>query len=312
MDYKDYYKILGVSKSATPDQIKKAYRKRALKFHPDKNPGDKTAENKFHEINEANEVLSDPEKKKKYDKYGQDWQHYQEGGSGQASGFDWTKCAPHGTRPEGSTTFHFSENFGDDISDDIFKDLFGQRFSRGGRSTASFRGSDAIAEAPITLEESYHGTSRLLQVNNQKIKVNIKPGTADQQLLRIPGKGSPGFKGGVPGDLLIQVKLLPHSVYERRQNDLYLNVPVDLFTLLLGGIVRVKTLKGTTVNLKVPAETNNGQVLKMSGLGMPVFGLKEKYGDFYAKMEIQLPKKLNSDERELFQKLKDLRADRRK
>lgn len=311
MDYKDYYKILGITKSATSDEVKKAYRKLALKYHPDKNPDDKTAENKFHEINEANEVLSDSEKRKKYDKFGQDWQHYQEAGAGQAGGFDWTKYAPHGTGPEGSTTFHFSENFGDNISDDFFEKLFGQRFSQRGRSAASFRGSDAIAEAPITLEESYHGTSRLLQVDNQKIKVNIKPGTADQQLLRIPGKGSPGFKGGVPGDLLIQVKTLPHSVYERRQNDLYLTVPVDLFTALLGGTVQVKTLKGT-VNLKVPAETNNGQVLKMSGLGMPVFGLKDKYGDFYAKMEIQLPKKLNPDERELFQKLKDLRADRRK
>ncbi|MBN1547501.1 MAG: hypothetical protein JW902_12665 [Syntrophaceae bacterium] len=187
-----------------------------------------------------------------------------------------------------------------------YNDIVGQR-----EKNASFRGGDAIADAPITLEEAYHGTSRLLQVGGQKIKVTIKPGTPDLQILRIPGKGTPGYNGGAPGDLLINVKILPHSVYERRNNDLHRAVPVELYTALLGGTVHVKSLKDA-VNLKIPAETGNGQVLKMIGLGMPVFGHKEKFGDLYARVEIQIPKNLNSNERDLFGKLQEIRMDRRK
>lgn len=307
MEYKDYYKILGVTKNASANEIKKAYRKLALKYHPDKNPGDNSAELKFHEINEAHEVLSNAEKRKKYDHFGQDWQHYQQKSTANDKGFDWSKYASHKTGAKGSSTFNFSGNFGEGIPDDLFDMLFGQPFSQQGRKSASFRGKDTIAEAPITLEEAYHGTSRLLQVDNQKIKVTIKPGTSDQQLLKIPGKGSPGMNGGTPGDLLIKINILAHDVYRRRQNDLYLTIPVDLYTALLGGTVRVNTLKGT-VNLKIPADTGNGQVLKMSGLGMPVFGSKDTFGDFYVKIEIIIPNKLNQKERELFRELQEIRT----
>lgn len=311
MEHKDYYKILGVTKSASAAEIKKVYRKLALKYHPDKTQGDKNAQQTFLEIKEAYEVLASPEKRKKYDQFGQDWQHYQEAGPGKTTGFDWSKYAQHNAGSEGNANFNFSGNLGDDIPDDFFEMLFGRRDSgRGGRTTTSYRGRDAVADAPITLEELYHGTSRLLQIGNQKIKVTIKPGTADLQLLRIPGKGSPGFKGGSSGDLLIRVKMLPHSVFERRQNDLYLTVPVDLYTSILGGVVQIKTLKGN-VKLKVPEETANRQVLKMSELGMPVFGMKDSFGNLYVKVEIQMPNNLNSDERELFGKLQMLRMSRR-
>jgi curved DNA-binding protein len=311
MDYKDYYKILGITRTAKPDEIKKAYRRLALKYHPDKNPGDNTAAQKFHEINEAHEVLSNPEKRKKYDRFGQDWQHYQEAGQGKTGGFDWSKYAHYNNDRGNSGSFHYSGNLGDNIPEDFFEKLFGQRFTAGAGGPGSFSGSDAVVEAPITLEEAYHGTSRLIEINGQKIKINIKPGTTDQQLLRIPGKGSPGFNSGSPGDLLIQVTILPHAHYERRQNDLYMTVPVALYISILGGTIKIKTLKGM-VNLKVPPETENGRILKMSGLGMPFFGMKDRYGDLFAKVEIQIPRNLSSDERKLFGRLQEMRTGRRK
>ncbi len=310
MEYKDYYKILSVAKNASTKEIKKAYRKLALRYHPDKNPGDKSAEHKFHEINEANQVLSDTEKRKKYDELGHDWQNYQQSGDNKNSGFNWSKYSQQDAGFKGDTEFHFSSNLGEDIPDEFFEMLFGRQSRGNGGRKRSLRGNDAMVEAPITLDEAYHGSSRLVEINGQKIKVNIKPGTADQQLLRIAGKGTPGLNGGPSGDLLIKVNILPHGFFQRRLNDLHLTVPVDLYTSLLGGTTRIKTFKGA-VNLNIPAETSNRQVFKMRGLGMPLFGVSNRYGDLYAKVDIQIPKKLNDEERGLFQKLQKVQTEQR-
>jgi curved DNA-binding protein len=310
MEYKDYYKILGVTKNATSDEIKKAYRKLALKHHPDKNPGDKHATQIFSDISEANDVLNDPEKRKRYDEFSQNPQGYREAAPGGAGRPDWREGAQSTAGSQGSTTFHFSGDYSDGIPDDFFEMLFGRKFSAADRGGASLKGADFTAEAPITLEEAYHGTSRMLKVDSQTIKVKIKPGSADQQLLRIPGKGGKGHNGPA-GDLVIKLRLEPHASFERRQDDLYCTVSVDLYTALLGGSVKVKTLNGT-VSVNVPAETANGRLLKMSGLGMPLFGGKNKHGDLYARVDIQLPKNLSGEEKELLKRLREMNASRRR
>ena len=308
MEYKDYYKILGLTKSATQDDIKKAYRKLALEYHPDKNPGDKRAAQKFSEISEANEVLTNAEKRRKYDQFGQSPEGHPDDRTGSAGGPGWSERARRSAGTSGSTTFHFAGDQGDGIPDDFFEMLFGHRFSGAGTRTASLKGADAVVEAPITLEEAYHGTTRMIKVDRQTIKVKIKPGSADQQVLRIPGKGGPGHNGPA-GDLIIRLVLLRHPFYERRENDLYCSVPVDLYTALLGGSVKVKTLKGT-VSVNVPAETPNGRLLKMGGLGMPLFGGKNKHGDLYAKVDIQVPTNLSADEKELLGRLREMNTGR--
>jgi curved DNA-binding protein len=309
MEYKDYYKILGVSKDATEAEIKKAFRKLAMKYHPDKNHGDKNAEKMFHDVNEAHEVLSDAEKRKKYDRFGQDRQHYQHAGAGTGAGgrggYSWSNFGQGGNKTY-ETMFDLGDMFGNSSSDDFFEMLFGHKF-RGSTSRAGqFKGSDALAEAPISLEEAYHGTTRMLNVNGQTIRVNIKPGTADGQNLRIPGKGEAGINGRTPGDLFIKVQLLPHETFERKGDDLYCTIPVDLYSAILGGSVPFKTLKGM-INLKIPPESENGQVLKLTGLGMPLCGNKNTFGNLYAKIEVQLPRHLDSKEKKMFEELRQYR-----
>jgi curved DNA-binding protein len=307
MEYKDYYKILGVSKDAPVADIKKAFRKLAMKYHPDKNPGDKSVEKKFHEINEAHEVLSDPDKRKKYDEFGQHWQEYQHADTGtKQRGPGWSPFEQGWQGEDGSfeTSFDLNDLFGGSGSDDFFEMLFGHKFGTSAtRMRRRSNGANAMAEAPITLDEAYHGTSRMLTVDGQKIKLNIKPGTDDGQTLRLPAKGEPGVNGGIPGDLLVKVSVLPHATFERKGNDLYCTIPVDLYTMLLGGRVSLATFKGT-VNITVPQETDNGQVLKLSGMGMPVFGKKGVFGNLYVKIDVRLPKKLTSKEKRHFEELR--------
>jgi curved DNA-binding protein len=297
MNYKDYYKILGVSKTATAEEIKKAFRKLAVKYHPDKNPGDKTAEEKFKEISEANEVLSDPEKRKKYDELGENWQQYQGRGQEAYGRNQWENS--------GGQQYSYSGGFGDEggFSSDFFESFFGGRFG-GGQSRGSQKGNDYRAEAEISLEEAFNGTTRLMEVNGEKLQMRFKPGTKDGQELRIKGKGGHGINKGERGDIYITVHVPRHPHFEVKGNDLYCEAPIDLYTAILGGKATIHTLKGM-IKTDIPKETENGKVLRLKGMGMPVFGKENVYGDLYAKVKVILPKDLSHEEIELFQQLKN-------
>lgn len=307
MIYKDYYKDLGVGKSASPAEIKKAYRKLAVKYHPDKTEGDKAAEEAFKNINEANEVLSDPVKRQKYDQFGADWKHYEEAGS-QPGGFDWSKYErDRGGHTDGGGTQNPGARFeGSDVND-LFEMLFGQPSGqRRGRPSAAIQGEDLETETTLSLEEAYHGTTRLIQLNGQLIKVTIKPGVADGQTLRIPGKGGGGGRGGPNGDLFLTVRIAPHADYERKGNDLHRALPVELYTAVLGGKVQVATLKGR-VTVKIPKGTSNDKVLRLRGLGMPAYATRNEFGDLLVKVGIVVPLNLSGEEIDLFGKLAALR-----
>jgi curved DNA-binding protein len=307
MNYKDYYNVLGVSKEATSDEIKKAYRKLAMKFHPDKTTGNKAANDKFNDINEANQVLSDPEKRKKYDEFGSDWKQYEQAGA-QPGGFDWKKYAGPGSgRKQEMNEEEFESMFSQGEEVDLFELLFGGRgVKRPGRRSAAFKGEDLNAETTISLDEAYHGSSRLIQLDNQKIKVNVPRGIAGDQVLRIAGKGMEGRQGGPSGDLFLTVKVAPHPEFHRKGNDLHRDFQVDLYTAVLGGKTLVKTLKGA-VKVDILAGTPNHKELRLRGLGMPVFGKKNEFGDLFVTIDIQLPDHFTQEEIVLFEKLAALR-----
>jgi curved DNA-binding protein len=303
MTYRDYYKDLGVGKNATPAEIKKAYRALAKKYHPDKTKGEKAAEDRFKEINEANEVLTDPVKRKKYDQFGADWKQYEAAGA-QPGGFDWSK---YSTQAPGAETRGSGTGFGEGDINDLFESLFGHRGGRqsGGRSVAT-QGRDLDAEVPLSLEEAYQGTMRLIQLDGQTIKVTIKPGVIDEQKLRIAGKGGRGQSGGPNGDIYLTIRIAPHPIFHRTGDDLQCELPVELYTAVLGGKVRITTLKGT-VNVTIPPGTQNGKELSLRGLGMPVYGKKNEFGNLLVRVSITLPDHLSEEELHLFKKLDSLR-----
>ena len=304
MTYKDYYKILGVPKTASPEEIKQAYRKLALRYHPDRTKGDKLAEEKFKEINEANQVLSDPVKRRKYDQFGEDWRQYQESGA-QPGGFDWSKYAGGSSQTRHMSPEDFDRIFGEE--GDIFDFLFGGRAAPGHRQRkVAIRGADLETETELSLVEAYAGSTRLIKLEDHTIRVSVKPGIEDGQVLRIPGKGMPGLGGGPNGDLYLTIRIMPHPEFQRRGNDLHVDMPVDLYTAVLGGKTRVRTLKGK-VEVTIPKGTQNGKVLRLRGLGMPVYGRKNEFGNLFVKVLIQIPEKLNEQELELFRKLASLR-----
>ncbi len=317
MEYKDYYKILGVSKSASQDEIKKAFRKLALKYHPDKNPGDKNAEAKFKEANEANEVLSDPEKRKRYDELGSNWNSYQQS-QGQG-GFDWGKYQQQYNGNQGGQTYYtdfgdFGSAFGKGSGgfSDFFEAFFGgsgftsQSKRSKSRSRQQIKGEDMQAELPISLEEAYNGAEKFFDLNGQTIKLKIKKGAYDNQLLKLSGKGYPGNKNGANGDLFLTLKIQKHSLYNRIDDDLYMDMPIDIYTAILGGKPEVNTLKGK-IKISIPEGTSSGKTLKLTGLGMPIYGNDSVYGDLFVKINIQTPKDLSSEEKRLFEKLRDMR-----
>lgn len=312
MDYKDYYKILGVNKNATDKEIKQAYRRLARKYHPDLNPTDKAAQEKFKEINEANDVLSDAEKRRKYDTLGANWQQYEQyqraGGQGP---FQW---GGQGGHYRTVTPEEFEGIFGGGGSDDLggFSDFFRTFFGGGFAGTATRpqtrtrRGQDIEQEIAITLEEAYRGASRLVDKEGRRLEIRIPAGVKTGSKIRYAGEGMPGSIGAEAGDLYLRVQVAPSPVYDRKGDDLYADVPVDVYTAVLGGEAPVQTLKGQLV-LKIPPETQSGKVFRLAGQGMPRLNSPTSFGDLYAKVRITLPENLTPAERELFEKLANLR-----
>ncbi len=305
MDYKDYYKILGVSKSAGQDEIKKAYRKLAIKYHPDKTQGDKAKEEKFKEISEAYEVLGDPEKRKKYDQLGSNWKQYQNfGGAGGQGGFDWSQFTG-GQQGGNYGGFSFEGDPGG--FSDFFQHIFGGGFGSSGtdsRRAPKYKGRDIVSEMNITFEEAYHGSTRIINLDGKKFRIKIKPGVKNGQKIRLAGKGSPGMNGGPAGDLYITIKVLPDAKFKRDGNDLFSDLNIDIPTAVLGGKARVETPDGKIVSLTIPAGTSCGKKLRLKGKGMPYYEHPTKHGDLYVETKITVPAKLSREQKSLYEKLK--------
>ncbi|HHB90645.1 MAG TPA: J domain-containing protein [Anaerolineae bacterium] len=328
MEYKDYYKILGVPRNATEKEIKKAYRKLARQYHPDANPNDPTAEEKFKEINEAYEVLSDPEKRKRYDQFGAQWKNFTSAG-GRPEDFwqQWQASAgaPGGASYRTVSPEEFEEIFGgaggfSDFFEALFgmggrrgartggfEDIFGGAYTTGaGTRARPVRGRDIEHPVDITLEEAYRGTTRVLQMNGERIEVKIPRGVKTGSRVRVAGKGEPGRNGGKPGDLYLKINVLPHPQFQREGDNLRLKLPVDLYTLILGGEVQVPTLDRPVV-LTIPPETDNGKIFRLRGKGMPNLKRPDQHGDLYVEVSAKLPKNLTEQEKELFRQLRALR-----
>ena len=322
----DYYQILGVNRNASEKEIKQAYRRLARKHHPDLNPGDKSAEAKFKEINAAYEVLSNSEKRKKYDQFGEQWEYadqFAKSGGQERVRWDFGR---------GGTAFEYGDMSG---FGGIFSSLFGDsgmgsRMRRGPR-----RGQDVESLIEVTLEEAYHGSTRMMQLQTEepctacggtgrvgnricticngaggkiipkRLEVKIPAGVKDGSRIRIAGEGGPGLAGGSKGDLYLVVKVLPHKLFERKGDDLHTEVSVPLTTAILGGEVRLPTLKGN-ISLKIPPETQNGKVFRLAGKGMPRLG-NANYGSMFAKVKVVLPTNLTAEEKKLFEGLQSLR-----
>ncbi len=298
MEYKDYYKILGVERNASTDDIKKAYRKLARKNHPDVNPGDKAAEERFKEITEANEVLSDPEKRSKYDTMGSDWNRYQQQGHPGGGGFDWSQY-------QGQGGGGFEGGFGGGGFSDFFENMFGGRQSSGSRRTqrGPAQGQDLQANFQITAEEAYTGASKTFTLNGESLRISIKPGIADGQQLRLKGKGKPGRNGGPNGDLYLNITIISDPRFIREGDNLRITKTVPVWDLMLGSSVTVDT-PGGAVKIPIKTGTQNGAVLRLKGKGYPHYDNPSAAGDLYITLEAELPKSLTPEQRELVEKLR--------
>lgn len=294
MEYKDYYKVLGIDKKATQAEIKKAYRALAVKFHPDKNPGNKAAEEKFKTVNEANEVLSDLIKRKEYDELGENWaQNEQSRNRGGGNPFE---------RTNDSNQPDFSDFFEQFFSNRSGGNTRGQNRNSNFNSNA-FKGQDYETEMEITLEEAFSGTSRIIQLENEKLRITTKPGTYDEQVLNIKGKGTKGSSTTYDGDLLVRIKVGSNNQFVRKGNDLYHTIVIDLYTAVLGGEVVAKTLLGQ-VKIKIASGGQNGKSIRLKGKGMPVYGKATEFGDLYIQLQITIPENLTERQKELFELLK--------
>ncbi len=295
MEFIDYYKILGIDKSAGADDIKKAYRKLARKHHPDLNPNDKEAHKLFQQINEANEVLSDPEKRKKYDQYGKDWQH--------AEQFEQAKQQ----RQQQTGNQQTFSGMGDDADfSDFFASMFGGSRSSGNARETKFRGQDYNAELHVKLSAAYTTHQQTLTVNGKNVRITIPAGIENGQVIKLKGYGAPGFNEGPPGDLYITFVIDSDISFKRMGNDLYSTVSIDLYTAILGGETTIDTLSGK-VKLKVQPETQNGNKIRLKGKGFPVYKKENEFGDLYVTYEVKLPTNLSEKQKELFTELAKLK-----
>jgi curved DNA-binding protein len=330
MEYKDYYERLGVSRDADQKEIRKAFRRLARQVHPDVNPDDPQAEERFKELNEAYEVLSDPEKRSKYDQLGAEWQSYQQ--AGQPGDFDWSRWqtgAPGGAPGGAGPRVHVHYGTPEDLQDlfggsSPFSDFFTQIFGgmRGGGPRAARpqgagapsgyeyrvppqRGRDYEQEVEITLQEAYNSTTRLFEKDGRRLQVKIPAGSRDGTRVRMSGEGEPGAAGGEPGNLYLRIKVAPDSRFVREGDDLRTTVPVDLYTAILGGKVEVPTMDGA-VMLNIPAGTQNGQRFRLRGKGMPRLNHTDVHGDLFAEVDVHLPTTLTLKQKALFEELQRL------
>jgi len=295
----DYYKILGIDKNATEADIKKAYRKMARKYHPDLNPNDKAAEQKFKELNEANEVLSNAENRKKYDAYGDNWKQ----GNAYANAEQQRYQRPSG---QGNARGNAYENDYSDFFENMFGGGGGGGSSRGGRNGVKFKGADLFAELNLDIKEVFITHKRELNVNGKNIRITIPAGIKNEQVIKIPGYGGDGLNGGPKGDLQIQINVTNNTQFKIDNNDLHSTVEIDLYKALLGGDLIVDTFDGKA-KLKVAPETQNGTKVKLKGKGLPVYKKEEEFGDLYITYNIALPTNLTEREKELFTELSKLR-----
>lgn len=304
MEYKDYYKVLGVDRSASEKDIKKAYRQLALKFHPDKNPGDNKAEQRFKEINEAYEVLGDSEKRAKYDQLGASYRDWERMG-GQPGGFDWSQWTAGSRNVD---VGDLDDLFGGGFSS-FFQAIFGGSPLQGQQMRSrSTKGRDIQQPVRLSFREAYTGTTRSFQRNGKTLEVTIPPGSKSGTKVRISGQGQPGR--GASGDLYVVVQVDPDPRFKRKGNDLYTNAEVDLYTAVLGGEVEVDTPSGS-VMLTIPPSSQPGQVFRLRGKGMPHLRDANRHGDLFAELLVNIPTNLSNKEQELFKELQGLRSDNR-
>jgi curved DNA-binding protein len=299
MEFIDYYKILEIQTTASEAEIKTAYRKLARKYHPDLNPNDENAKKKFQLINEANEVLSDSEKRKKYDKYGKDWKHADE----------YEKASQQEGQSRGRSSQKQNTDYSGDFSGDFsefFESMYGDGFKNKNKQS-KYRGEDLNAELHLNLIDVYKTQQQTLTVNGKNIRLTIPAGVENGQQIKISGHGTPGINGGPNGDLYITFSISNHPKFKREGSNLYANVDVDLYTALLGGDIQVETLDGK-VKLKVAAETQSGTKVKLKGKGFPLYKKENEFGDLFITYNVKLPTNLNAKEKELFTELSKIRA----
>ncbi len=287
MEYIDYYKILGIEKGAGEDDIKKAYRKLARKYHPDLNPNDKKANTLFQQINEANEVLSDPEKRKKYDQHGADWKH--------ADQFEEARRQQAANRTGGQADFDFGD-------DDNFSDFFSSMFGNKKRSSAKYRGQDFRSELRLNLTDAYKTHQRVLTVNGKNIRITIPAGVENGQEIKLKGHGAPGVNGGPNGDLFITFVITNNTSFTRSENDLNTTVSIDLFTAVLGGETILETLDGK-VKLTIKPETQSNTKIRLKGKGFPVYKQEGQSGDLFVTYQVKIPTNLTEQQKKLFSEL---------
>ena len=292
MEFIDYYKVLGISKTATADEIKKAYRKLARKLHPDINPNDKEANAKFQQLNEANEVLGNPEKRKKYDKYGKDWEN----------GEEYEKYKQQQYSNAGQQQSYGGRFGGEDFSD-YFSSMFGNQSGGGRRSQPKYRGQDIQAQVQIDIKEAYTTHKKEFTVSGKNIRITIPAGIEDQQTIKISGYGSPGMNNGPSGDLYITFSIVNNTAFKRVGNDLFFTQDIDLYTAVLGGEITISDFNQSKLKLKVAAGTQNGTKVRLKGKGFPIYKKENSFGDLYVTYNIVIPTNLSEREKELFNEL---------